>query len=347
MTDHSALAIRLREDRLPFGVVADLVRLAEAQGYAGLWVPENKGREVFTQLGALAAMTERIRLGPGIANIFTRTPTVLAQAAVTLDQVSGGRAWLGLGTGHQPTLEEGHGIRFGRPMGRMRDAVRIVRAITRGEALPETPVVGARAFRLETSPPRADLPIFVAALGPQMCELAGELADGVILNWATPAYVRSAVEHVRTGAARAGRDPASVTIACYVRLSAGAPPAVMRRALAREIARYIDMLFYRQMFDAAGFVAHTGAVAAAWPRDPDEAAGLVADEMLAALTVAGDGDAFAQRVAEYRALGVTLPVVAPVPAGDDLADAWAAAITLAAKAGAAGGQRTPSADRAT
>jgi probable F420-dependent oxidoreductase len=330
MTSQSRLALRLREDRLPFATVTDLVRLVEAAAYAGLWVPENKGREVFTQLGALAATTERISLGPGIANIFTRTPTVLAQAGATLDQVSGGRAWLGLGTGHQPTLEDGHGIRFGRPLGRMRDAVRIIRAILRGEPVPET-TVGARAFRLETVPPRPELPIYVAALGPRMCELAGELADGVILNWATPDYVRRAVERVRAGAARAGRDPASVTIACYLRVCAGAPPAVMRRALAREIARYIDMPFYRQMFDAAGFAAHTPAVAAAYPRDSEEAAALVADEMLAALTVAGDGGAFAGRVEEYRALGVTLPVVAPVPAGDDLADSWAAAIRLGAR----------------
>jgi probable F420-dependent oxidoreductase len=335
-TRNAALALRLREDRLSFSTVVDLVRLAEAEGYTGLWVPENKGREVFTQLGAMAAATSRIRLGPGIANIFTRTPTLLAQAAVTLDQVSGGRAWLGLGTGHQPTLEESHGIRFDRPFGRMRDAVRIVRAILRGEALPDTPVVRARAFRLET-PPRADLPIYVAALGPTMCELAGELADGVILNWATPHSVRGAVAHVRAGAARAGRDPASLAIACYLRLSAGAPPAVMRHALAREIARYIDMPFYRRMFDAAGFAAHTPAVAAAWPHDPDEAAALVADEMLGALTVAGDADAFARRIREYRALGVTLPVVAPVPAGTDLADAWAAAISIGATTqGAAG-----------
>jgi alkanesulfonate monooxygenase SsuD/methylene tetrahydromethanopterin reductase-like flavin-dependent oxidoreductase (luciferase family) len=143
--------------------------------------------------------------------------------------------------------------------------------------------------------------------------------------------VRRAVERVRAGAARAGRDPASVKIACYLRVCAGAPPAVMRRALAREIARYIDMPFYRQMFDAAGFAAHTPAVAAAYPRDSEEAAALVADEMLAALTVAGDGGAFAGRVEEYRALGVTLPVVAPVPAGDDLADSWAAAIRLGAR----------------
>ena len=324
------LALRFREDRLPFARLVEIVRLAERCGYQGLWVPENTGREVFTQLGAFAMATERIRLGPGIANVFTRTPTLLAQGAATLDQVSGGRAWLGLGTGHQPALEAGHGVAYGKPLGRMGDAVRIVRAILRGESLPDTAVVPARSFRLETPAPRSNLPIYVAALGPRMCRLAGELADGVLLNWATPAYVREALANVRAGAARAGRDPAEIEVACYIRVAAGASAGVLRQALARELTRYIAMPYYRRMFEDAGFAAQMAGIPEAYARDPDEAAALVSDEMLTALTVADDADAFTRRVEEYRALGVTLPVVAPVPAGEDRDASWQAAITLAA-----------------
>lgn len=325
---NAGLSLRLREDRLPFAQVVELVRLAERRGFDGLWIPENTGRELFTQLGAFASATERIRLGPGIANIFTRTPTLLAQGAATLDQVSNGRAWLGLGTGHQPNLEAGHGVAYGRPLGRMRDAVRIIRAVLQGEQLPESPVVSATSFRLETPAVRPDLPLYVAALGPRMCRLAGELADGVILNWATPAYVREALAQICAGAESAGRDPASIDVACYIRVSAGAPPEAMRRAQARELARYIAMPYYRQMFEAAGFGAQMAGIPEAFARDIDEAAAIVSEEMLASLTVAGDADAFARRVAEYRALGVTQPVVAPVPVGEDAADGWAAAIEL-------------------
>jgi len=324
------LALRFREDRLPFARLVEIIRLAERCGYYGLWVPENTGREAFTQLGAFAMATERIRLGPGIANVFTRTPTLLAQGAATLDQVSGGRAWLGLGTGHQPALEAGHGVAYGKPLGRMGDAVRIARAILRGEALPETATVPARSFRLETPAPRPDLPIYVAALGPKMCQLAGELADGVILNWATPAYVREALANVHAGAARAGRDPAAIEVACYVRVAAGAPAGVLRQALARELTRYIAMPYYRRMFEHAGFGGGMAGVLEAYARDPEEAAALVPDDMLTALTVADDAEAFRRRVEEYRALGVTLPVVAPVPAGEEPGASWQAAITLAA-----------------
>jgi alkanesulfonate monooxygenase SsuD/methylene tetrahydromethanopterin reductase-like flavin-dependent oxidoreductase (luciferase family) len=137
------------------------------------------------------------------------------------------------------------------------------------------------------------------------------------------------VKNVRLGAERAGRDPAGVGVACYLRVSAGADDATLRHALARELSRYIAMPFYRAMFEAAGFSAGLPAVAEAYPRDPDAAAPLVDEAMLAALTVRGDAAAFRQRAAEYRALGVTEVVVAPVPAGADRVGSWAAAIRLA------------------
>lgn len=320
--------LRLRDDGLPFSEMTALVRLAEERGYDTVFVPEASGREAFTQLAAFACATERIRLGPGIATIFTRTPSLLAQAAATLDQLSGGRAVLGLGSGHEPALVAGHGVHFARPLARMREYVTLIRAILRGdESLPPAELAPVTHFRLETHG-RAELPIYVAALGPRMCRLAGEVADGVLLNWATPAYVEQALRHLRAGAERAGRDPDAIDVACYVRVAAGAPPDTLRHALAREVSRYVNMPFYRAMFDEAGFSAHTGAVAAAYPDDPDRAARLVPDVMLEALTVAGDASAAQVRLEQYRAMGVTLPVVAPVPSGADTAAPWRAAIEL-------------------
>jgi alkanesulfonate monooxygenase SsuD/methylene tetrahydromethanopterin reductase-like flavin-dependent oxidoreductase (luciferase family) len=323
------VALRMRDDRLTFTELTALVQLAEQRGYEALFVPEAGGREVFTQLAAFACATERIRLSPGIATVFTRTSTLLAQAAATLDQLSGGRAMLGLGTGHEPALTAGHGVHFEKPLTRMREYVTIIKAILRGDStMPPARLAPVTNFRLET-PGRADLPVFVAALGPRMCRLAGEVADGVLLNWATPGYVTEAIRNVRLGAERAGRDPASVTVACYVRVAAGAAGDTMRRALAQEIARYIHMPFYRAMFDEAGFAAHTGPVAAEYGDDPARAALLVPDSMLEELTVAGDIEGARSRLDLYRGMGVTLPVVAPVPSGDDIAGSWRAAIELA------------------
>ncbi len=322
------IALRMRDDRLSFKELTGLVQLAEGRGYETLFVPEASGREAFTQLAAFACGTERIRLGPGIATIFTRTPSMLAQTAATLDQLSGGRAVLGLGSGHEPVLTAGHGVHFARPLKRMREYVTLIKAILGGAAvMPAAELVPVTDFRLET-PARPDIPIYVAALGPRMCRLAGEVADGVLLNWATPGYVAEALRNIHAGAERAGRDPAMIDVACYVRVCAGATPEVMRRALAREMGRYIHMPFYRAMFDEAGFAAHTGAVAALYGDDPDGAASLIPDTMIEALTVAGDAAKARTRFEEYRAMGVTLPVAAPVPAGDDRAASWRAAIAL-------------------
>ena len=322
------LGLRLRDDRLPFAELTGLVQTAEAQGYEIVFVPEAGGREVFTQLAAFACATERIRLSPGIANVYTRSPTLLAQAAATLDQLSNGRAVLGLGTGHEPALRAGHGVAFGKPLQRMREYTGIIKAILRGDTeMPPAALTPVTQFHLETRS-RADLSIYLAALGPRMCQLAGELADGVLLNWATPAYVEEALANVRLGAERAGRDPASIDIACYLRVSAGASAEELRHALAREVARYINMPFYRAMFESAGFAAYTPEVAAAYPEDQERAARLVSDVLLDALTVADDKEALAARLEQYRALGVKLPVLAPVPCGPDRRASWRAAITL-------------------
>jgi alkanesulfonate monooxygenase SsuD/methylene tetrahydromethanopterin reductase-like flavin-dependent oxidoreductase (luciferase family) len=236
---------------------------------------------------------------------------------------------LGLGSGHAPTLTAGHGVHFERPLARMREYVTIIKAILRGaEAMPPARLVPVTHFRLETLA-RPDIPIYTAALGPKMCQLAGELADGVLLNWATPAYAAQALHNLRLGAERAGRDPDSVDVACYIRVAAGADTETLRHALARELARYVNMPFYRAMFDEAGFAAHTAAIAEAFAEDPDRAARLVPDAMLEALAVLGDAAAVRRRLEEFQAMGVRLPVLAPVPAGPDIVGSWRAAIELA------------------
>lgn len=320
------VAFRLRDDRLPFPALQELARLVEARGYQAIFTPEGGGREVFTTLGALAAATESVRLAPGIASIYTRTPGVLAQAAATLDQISGGRAMLGLGTGHRDAAIEGHGVPFERPVGRMRDYVLLIKAILRGDAsMPATKVVPVRRFRLSTET-RAELPVYVAALGPRMCRLAGEIADGVILNWATPAYVAEAVANVRAGAEGAGRDPASVEIATYLRVAPEGSDAT-HQALARDIASYATMPFYRAMLDAEGFAEVTSAIAAMQGADLDRAARAVPDTMLEALTAVGK-EGVVTRLEEYRTLGVTLPVLAPLTTRADTVDTWRASIAL-------------------
>src|ERR671923_195460 len=113
------IGVRLREERMTIRQLIDLAGLAEARGYESIWVPEGSGKDAFSQLTAYALSTQRVQLGTGIATIYTRTPSLLAMTAGTLDHVSGRRAILGLGIGHKEGIEQGHGVAFGKPLRRM------------------------------------------------------------------------------------------------------------------------------------------------------------------------------------------------------------------------------------
>jgi probable F420-dependent oxidoreductase len=318
--------IRLREECLTMRQLIELARLVETRDYESIWVPEGSGKEAFSQLTAYALSTERVRLGTGIATIYSRTPSLLAMTAGTLDLVSGKRAVLGLGIGHREGVEQGHGVAFGKPLRRMREYVATIRAILQGEKIPESTQVPVTRFRLEFTPERPTLPIYVAALGPQMCQLAGEIADGVLMNWATTAHVQEAIANVRRGAERAGRRPEDVEIACYVRAAVGTDEKAVKQALARETVRYISLNFYRQMFDQSGFGEDTEAVMKALPQGVDAAAERISDRMLASVAIWGSPEHCRRRLEEYRTLGVAHPVVAPVPVGANLYDSWAEVI---------------------
>ena len=168
----------------------ELAQLAEKRGFETVWVPEGSGTEALTQLTAFACGTSRIKLGTGILPIFHRTPTLLAMGAGGLDAISGGRFILGLGVGHQGAVEGAHGIPFDRPMTRLRETVHIVRRLLTGESVAfEGSAYNVKSAKLGFNPIRADMPIYLAALRPRMVELAGEIADGVLLNWATSPYL--------------------------------------------------------------------------------------------------------------------------------------------------------------
>jgi alkanesulfonate monooxygenase SsuD/methylene tetrahydromethanopterin reductase-like flavin-dependent oxidoreductase (luciferase family) len=311
------LGLRIREERLPVRQLVELARLIEAAGYETIWVPEGSGKDAFSQLTAYALATRDVKLATGIVVVYGRSASIHAMTAATLDHVSGGRAILGLGIGHKQVVPAQHGVPFDRPLGRIREHVETVRALVRGD--------GATR-RLDFIPERAHLPIYLAALGPQMCRLAGEIADGVLLNWATPEFAARAAVEVRRGAERAGRDPSAVDVACYIRAAVGDDAAAVQRALGQETARYVALDFYRQMLEQSGFERETAAIMTALPRGWDAAAAAVSDRLLEAVALLGGGDGWRARLAEYRAAGVTSPVIAPVPVGADAYRAWGDAI---------------------
>ena len=239
----------------------ELVRLAEDRGYETVWVPEGNGRDAMSQLTAFAAGTSRIGLGTGILPVFTRTPTLLAMSAGGLGAISQKRFILGLGVGHKSSVENGQGVSFSRPMTRLRETVEVVRRLLRGEQVTSSGrVYSFSNASLGFDPVRADVPIYLAALGPKMIELAGEIADGALMTWAAPGYLKTAAHHLRLGAERAGRDPDEVDLASYIRVAVVDNLDQVRPAMQREIANYCSRPFYKSYFDQEGFPAEAAAI---------------------------------------------------------------------------------------
>jgi Coenzyme F420-dependent N5,N10-methylene tetrahydromethanopterin reductase and related flavin-dependent oxidoreductases len=189
----------------------ELAREAERLGYTDAWSYEVDGTDCFAPLAVIGASTN-LRVGTAIANVYTRGPATLAQCALGVAEAAPGRFVLGIGTGSQPIVEMWNGGTFDRPLTRVREMVAFLRQALAGERVMfEGKTFSVNGFRLSRPAP-APIPIQVAALRENMLRLAGEVADGCIINWLSAEDVRKSVGVVREAAKAAGRDPASVEI---------------------------------------------------------------------------------------------------------------------------------------
>ncbi len=298
-----------------------LAAQAEKNGFEAVWVPEGGGRDSLTSLATIAMKTNTVKLGTGILPIFARTPTNTAMGAAGMAAVSDGRFVLGLGVGHAPTVESRDGIPFKQPMTRMRETIQIIKALLSGEEVNFTgklfKITGAS---MGAATPKTKVPIYVAALGPQMLEMAGELADGVLLNWTAVDYLGEAIGHIKRGAEKAGRNLKDIDIAGYVRVAVGDDLTESRDSLRRQVARYASNPFYRNFFAKTGFDKEMSAAAAALAEgNLDKAADSITEEMQDQVAVVGTVDECRAALEKRRAAGLQLPVIAPFAVGDNMA----------------------------
>ena len=294
--------------------LARLARLAEDRGFGSLWVTERAFQEeTFALLGFLAAATSRIELGVGVVNPYTRHPALTAMGAATLARLAGGRLALGLGRSDRATIEGALGIPYGAPLDALAAAVALIRRLLAGEAAEEADSRFAPpGARLAFPPPRPP-PIFLAAIGPRALRLAGAAADGVLLNaYAPAAYVRWAAAEVREAAARAGRDPAAVEVACMLVARPGDPAAALPPLRARLAGILAEPRVGELMRDRGGLAVDLAALREAVAAGGGEAAAALVDPADAeACALVGGADRMAERVEEYRAAGVDRPLLLP------------------------------------
>jgi F420-dependent oxidoreductase-like protein len=285
------------------GAAIELARRTDDLGYDSVWVTHGLGRDSFLVLAAYGAATTRIGLGNGVVPIYPRHPVVMAQAALSLSEMTRGRSRLGIGISHRASMESMLGLELKRPLAVMREYVAVLRgALGAGASFTGEHYRAQWSLALPRRPPAP--PIYLAALSPRMLELAGEIADGVILWLCTPTYINEvALPALLRGRQRAGKtlDGFEIVAAVPVALTADQPGA--RQAFRGELARYLTLPFYRAMLDASGFGDAVRAfdATAETPTTLVDALGAIGDE--------ATGRAF---VAAHRAAGVTLPAVRPI-----------------------------------
>lgn len=313
------------QDKHPIRDGMRYVRHAEARGFEAVWQAESRlVREATVPMAAFAATTDRIKIGSGVVNCWTRNVGLMAATFVTLDDLAPGRILLGLGAWWEP-LASKVGVRRERPLRAMREYVEVVRRLVAMENVTfhgefvDVDGIEIDIVHGDRSPRR--VPIYVGATGMKMMELAGEIADGALLNYlVSPAYNARAIEHLSAGAARAGRDVADVDRPQLVVCSLDED-----RDLALDRARELVTQYLGQqphIGKASGVdqsLLDDIAKVLTWPAGPDEirkAMALVPDEVVQMITASGTADECRAKVREYVDAGCTCPVLYPL--GDDV-----------------------------
>lgn len=285
--------------------IIEVAERAESLGYDRVSVPEVTGRDAVTVLATLAERTDDIGLSNDVLSPWGRSPAMLGQTGVTLQEASGGRYRMGLGTSSPALTERWHLGEFERPLRRLRETIEIVDEVAAGERLEYDGEVFEGGGLSLRGPEPADVPIDVAALGPKATELAGRFADGWVPQLFTPAALADRLEDLRRGAGLGGRDRDDLRVAVTVRSCAledgERARDVARRQIAFMVAAYGP--YYRESIARQGFQAETDAVHEAWnDGDRAEAVQAVTDEMVDGLVAAGPPATVTETVQRFEAV---------------------------------------------
>jgi F420-dependent oxidoreductase-like protein len=305
----------------------EVVQEAERLGYDSVWAAEAYGSDAATVLAWLAAGTRTIRLGSAIFQMPGRTPALTAMTAATIDELSGGRMLLGIGSSGPQVAEGWHGQRFAHQIQRTREYVAVVRmALARerlefkGETL-ELPLPDGpgKALKLMISPVQERIPIYLAAIGPRNTALAGEIADGWLPTFFSPEHIADFRALLQEGADRAGRSLDGFDIAPFVQAFVSEDRAGARDLMRPVLALYIGGMgsrrqnFYNNLVQRHGFEAAAAEVQDLYLAGKREEAGAaLPDALIDMVSLCGPPDVVRDRIGAFRDAGVGTLMIAPM-----------------------------------
>ena|SRR5208282_1227147 len=318
----------------------ELVRTAERCGYTEAWSYESYGTDAFTPIAAAAMLSSKMRFGSAIVPVFTRPPALIAMSAITTQQLTGGRFVLGLGISTPNIVEHWMGVPFRKPVTMIRETVEALRAIFRHEKVTMNgKMIKIDGFRLDIpfdNPP----PIYIGAQGSLMLRTAGEIGDGVIVNFITPETLPPMLDETRAGMKATGKDPSKLDVACRIIVAVDEDEATVRSLFRRSLTAYVTVPQYNKFFREIGYEKEAGTAFDAWAAgDRKKALDSIPDGMVEKIFVFGTPAQCARRLKDYERAGITASALqfstfAKTPeerrtrvlkAIENLAEAWRAA----------------------
>jgi probable F420-dependent oxidoreductase len=284
----------------------ELVRAADRCGYGDAWSYESFSSDAFAPIAAAAMLSDKLRFGCAIIPVFTRPAPLIAMSAVTTNQLAGGRFILGLGISTPNIVEQWMGVPFRKPVTMMRETVEALRAIFRGEKVTMAgAMVKINGFRLDANVEYAPK-IYIGAQGTKMLRIAGEIGDGVIVNFITPETLPAMLDHTRDGMREAGKDPAKLDVVCRIIVAVDEDEAVSRTLFRRSLTAYVTVPQYNKFFREIGYDKEASVAIDAWNAgDRKKALESVSDEMVEKIFVFGTAEKCKQRLEEYGRAGIT------------------------------------------
>ena len=291
----------------------ELATLAQQSGFTGAWVSEVAGFDAVTQASAVGAAMPGARVGTAIVPMQTRDPLLMAMSANSLASVLGGNFTLGLGTSTKVIIEDWHSQPWDKPLSLTREYVSLLRQFLAGEAVTTDGRYQYRKARLGGRSGH-DVPIHLAALNDRMLELAGEIADGVILNFASRAYFDHALERIEAGRARRENPDEPVEIIAFFRATVSDDFGPVRERYQRELLTYFLAPVYQKMFAAEGLGELCTEVQSKWKAGEREGAlAAIPDDVIKDRVLAGSTAELEAQLRGYFEAGLDTAILMPVP----------------------------------
>ncbi|MBI4199989.1 MAG: LLM class flavin-dependent oxidoreductase [Chloroflexi bacterium] len=298
--------------RMPVADIIECAQAAEKAGFQYISFAESFYRDGPALAATIASRTTRIQLGTSVLPIYTRTPFQLAMAMATLHEISGGRVgYLGIGIGYRSRTETYFGINIERPLERMRETVEIIRLLLSGKDASHAGKVFRFSGFPKLTPDPLPIPIYFGSSGDRMLTLAGEIADGGILNSIpTPGHIRHARQVLQRGAAKAGRDPGRLTVAASVIYSVSDNLEEAAAAAKEDVLFYLGYPEINPILEQSGLMKAAESVRQASREHGKRLAlELIDKPMLDALAVYGDAKRCRARLKELMEAGIDLPII--------------------------------------